>query len=133
MIRPGDKIYLAGRFERQAELRVLADELVAHGHQVTSAWLGAAGLSLSDPVKARVWAERDLFDVRAADVYLLISDDVLGRGGKDWEGGYAYALGKRIVVVGPRAHVFHYAFGVTHVKDWPEFRFLFLGGEKIDD
>lgn len=132
-LHPGDQVYLAGRFERQAELRRLANELVAHGHPVTSAWLGAERLSLGDLERCNRWAQRDLFDVRRADVYLLVSDDVLGRGGKDFEGGYAYAIGKRCVIVGPPAHVFHFLPDVVRVRDWAELRFLYLNGEKIDD
>lgn len=132
-LQPGDKVYLAARFKRQAEMRALADEFVAAGFQVTSTWLGAEGLSLGDPAKAAIWADRDLFDIRAADAYVLISDEVLGHGGKDFEGGYAYALGKRVVVVGPRAHVFHHLAHVHHIQSVAELRFLYLNGEKIDD
>lgn len=132
-LRPGDRVYLAARFERQAEARALADELCAQGYSVTSSWLGADGLAMGDARKSEVWAARDLFDVRQADAYVLLSDAELGRGGKDFEGGYAYALGKRVVVVGPPAHVFHFLPDVFRVRDLPTFRYLFLDGEKIDD
>lgn len=131
-LRPGDVVYVAARFERQDEARVVADQLEANGYSTRCRWIYAAGTAMVDPALARLWAQRDLNDLDAADVYLLLSDDVLGRGGKDFEGGYAFARRKRLVVVGPPAHVFHHLPGVCHVKDLPTFRFLYLNGEKID-
>jgi nucleoside 2-deoxyribosyltransferase len=132
-LQSGDKVYVAARFERQAEARDLAHALIANGFSVTSRWLTAPGLALGDPCLSELWGRRDLNDVDACDVYLLLSDEVLGRGGKDFEGGYAFARGKRLVVVGPRAHVFHFLPGVRHVRDIPTLRFLYLNGEKIDE
>ena len=132
-LRPGDRVYVAARFERQAEARALAYELIANGYPVTARWLNAPGLALGDLARERLWAQADLADLDAADVYLLLSDEVPGRGGKDFEGGYAYARGKRLVVVGPRAHIFHALPGVHWVQDLPTFRFLYLNGEKIDE
>ena len=132
-LRPGDRVYVAARFERQLEARALAAELTRAGYTVRARWLGAEGSALVDPQTARLWAQRDLNDVDYASVYLLLSDEVLGRGGKDFEGGYAFARGKRLVVVGPPAHVFHHLPGVRHVRDLSTFRFLYLNGEKIDE
>jgi hypothetical protein len=114
-IASGTRFYVAARFERQAEARELADELVLSGFRVTSRWLHAPGISLDDPAAARLWAERDLEDLFRADVYLLLSDDIPGRGGKDFEGGVAYAFRRRIIVVGPPAHVFHYLSNVERL------------------
>jgi hypothetical protein len=136
-LAPGDKIYVAARFERQAEARGVAQELEEHGYTVTSRWLAAEGLMVGDPIKAAAWAEKDLYDLLCADVYLLLSDNVPSRGGKDFEGGVAWARGLKLIIVGPPNHVFHYLANelgrVTRVRDLAEFRFLFLDGEKIDD
>jgi len=131
-LRPGDSIYIAARFERQTEARSLAHELMKHGYKITSRWLCSTGLASNNPASARMWARMDLVDVSHADVYLLLSDDVLGRGGKDFEGGYAYARGKRVVVVGPPAHVFHWLPNVTRIDSVEDLRVRCLGGERID-
>jgi hypothetical protein len=132
LLHPGDKIYVAARFERQAEARSLAIELVRAGYTVTSWWLHAPSLAIGNPVVSERQAKDDLNDLDGADVYLLLSDDVLGRGGKDFEGGYAFARGKRCIVVGPPAHIFHFLPGVRRIPTLEEFRFLYLNGEKID-
>lgn len=132
-LRPGDTIYVAARFERQDEARWLAHQLMANGYKTRCRWVNAKGLAMGSPELSTLWARMDLNDLDAADVYLLLSDEVLGRGGKDFEGGYAYARGKRLVVVGPPVHVFHYLPSVRHVKDLATFRFLYLNGEKIDE
>lgn len=132
-LRPGDTVYVAARFERQDEARTVAHQLAANGYKVRCRWVTSPGLKLGDQREAELWARMDLNDLDAADVYLLLSDDVLGRGGKDFEGGYAFARSKRLVVVGPKAHVFHYLPGVRWVRDLTTFRFLYLNGEKIDE
>jgi hypothetical protein len=132
-LRLGDTVYVAARFERQEEARIVAQQLEANGYHHRCRWLYARGSALIDPQVSELWARLDLNDIDACDVYLLLSDEVLGRGGKDFEGGYAFAKRKRLVVVGPRAHVFHYLPGVRYIKDLPTFRFLYLNGEKIDD
>jgi len=130
VLRPGDRIHVAARFERQAEARAIADELLAAGYHVTSRWLFAPGLQMGDPVAAQRWALIDLGDVKRADVYLLLSDEVLGRGGKDFEGGFAFAHGMRLVVVGPPAHVFHCLPGVCRLRDVDELRKQFMTEEE---
>lgn len=129
---PGDKVYVAARFERQAEARDLAQELVDHGYRVTSRWLFVDGLKMGTD-QAATWAQKDLEDLDAADAVVALSDEVPGRGGKDFELGYAYARGKRCVVVGPPMHVFHHLPHVVRVTDLMMFRVLYLGGEKIDE
>jgi hypothetical protein len=123
-LRPGDRIYVAARFERQAEARQLAEELVAAGYVVTSRWLTVAGEAV--PSNATERAEDDLDDLFGANVYMLLSDDVPGRGGKDFEAGVAWANTKRIVVVGPPAHIFHFLHSVHRLRDVAELRAKYL-------
>ena len=132
-LRPNDVIYVAARFERQAEARALAEELRRAGYLTRCRWLYATGPALGNAETSELQARSDLNDLDGADVYLLLSDEVLGRGGKDFEGGYAFARGKRLVVVGPRAHVFHYLPGVHWLRDVATLRFLYMNGEKIDE
>lgn len=129
---PGDKIYIAARFERREEVLALWVELERAGYVVTGTWPKAEGLAFGDAAMSEHWAKQDLSDLDRANIYLLLSDDVLGRGGKDFEGGYAFARGKRLIVVGPPAHVFHFLPEVRRFLTLGEFRFLYLNGEKID-
>jgi hypothetical protein len=129
LLYPGDRIYVAARYERKAEALALADELVAAGFKVTSRWLLSPGLQLGDPKGCEEWSVRDLEDVDRAHVYMLLSDEVLGRGGKDFEGGYAYAKNLRIIVVGQPAHVFHFLPGVQRIE-MEAFRARYLAKKK---
>jgi hypothetical protein len=112
---PGDRVYIAARFERQAEASAFADELVKAGLRVTSRWLLIPDLAVPENAPER--ARMDLDDLRRADAYVLLSDDVPGRGGKDFEAGFAYATAMCVIVVGPPVHVFHFLPGVRRFRD----------------
>lgn len=85
------KTYFAARWERREEIR----ELV-RGLPSTSRWL------YDD-----VGAQADLDDIRAADCLCLFTETgSFPRGGRMVEFGYAMALGKRLVVVGPDENIF---------------------------
>lgn len=101
------RAYLAGRYGRRAELARVAGELRKLGIGVTSRWLDGD----HDQVDDAIAALEDLADIRAADVVISWTegDAVPGRarGGRHVEFGLAYALGKRLIVVGHRENVFH--------------------------
>ena len=113
-------IYLAARFERQAELRVYRDRLRAAGHVLTSRWLDVTGKP-PVPTDSAEYAQVDLDDIAHARWFVLFTDDVPGRGGKDFETGWALALGVPVRIVGPRVHVFHYLPAVTCYDTVAEF------------
>ena len=120
---PG-KIYLASAFERADEMRGARDVLVALGCQVTSRWLeeasgdglGAGDLT-SNPERGTLYAETDLADIRAADTVVSFTGQS-ARGGRHVEFGVAIALGKHLVLVGPREHVFHTLPAIEWYPDW---------------
>jgi len=112
-------LYLASRFERQAELLVYRDRLERSGHVVTSRWLDAPGPAVPDD--AALMAECDLADIAKADWFVLFSDDQLGRGGKDFEMGWAAHHGLRLRIVGPRVHVFHFLPAIVQYETVDEF------------
>jgi hypothetical protein len=130
-------VYLASRFERQAELKELACLMwAAGGYVITSRWLDHdGGLSVGpgkDSVTAAAWAQKDLDDVTLADTLVLFTDtNPVSRGGSNVELGYALALGKRCIVVGPRVNVFHYGAGVEWVPTLAEFRERFCDCPKV--
>lgn len=121
--------YLAGRYARRQELRAVAEELQELGHAVTSRWL-FVDASLPDRLLPRGGrpaeiAEMDFDDVKRADVCLAFTEPAngpQGRGGRHVELGIALALGQRVVVVGPREHIFHCLPHVEQYENWAEAR-----------
>jgi hypothetical protein len=128
------RIYLAARYDRNAEMRGVRDVLAALGHEVTSRWIdqhggeapdGASAARLNaDPAQFTRYANIDLADINAAEaVIVFTSEEGNGTGGHHTELGYALALRNRprIVIVGPRVNVFHTLPQVEHYRDWSRF------------
>lgn len=115
-------IYLASKFRRYEEMVGYADELRGLGYEVTSRWITAhAGpdLDLDDP-RFPQFALDDIEDVRAADTLISFTAGGGGRGGRHTEFGMGIALGKRLIIVGPREHVFHTLPQVERVDTWEQ-------------
>lgn len=111
-------IYIAARFSRRSEANALANELQARGHTITSRWVlphvdhvMPTGLSAQaeDAERCR-FATEDMQDVRACDCMVTLMEEPRsnGRGGRHVEYGAALALGKGLVIIGPRETVFHH-------------------------
>lgn len=110
------RIYLAAYTLRAEEMRRVRDRLVAMGHVVTSRWIDKADLKLERattpgdltdrPEPYREAASECLADLRAAEVLVAFTGEG-GRGGRHVEFGYALARRMRILIVGPREHLFH--------------------------
>lgn len=99
------KIYLAGRYERRLELVNIAKELKQFGHEITSRWLDGS----HDNAPRQECALVDIEDIINADGILLITENQgATRGGRHFEFGYAYALGKTCIILGEPENVFHY-------------------------
>jgi len=120
------RVYLASRFARQRELRGIAQELESHGYIVTSRWLNSpeplADDALHSDGSAPELAIMDLEDLHQADLCIAFTEPPdnprPGRGGRHTELGVALGLGRKVLVVGPREHVFHCLPQVDHYPDW---------------
>lgn len=123
------KIYLAARYSRNPEMQGVRDVLQGLGHTVTSRWIDChAGKYLTsftpehlnnDPQYCSKLAQHDLEDLTAADTVISFTDSTGGgKGGRHVEFGYALALGKRVIVVGPRENVFHTLPEIEHYTSW---------------
>ncbi len=121
--------YLAARYSRQAEMSLVADLLRAKGSAVTSRWLEE-----DEPEETQFlegpdrWylqtAQNDLVDILRSDTLVFFAEDPrvgVPRGGRHFECGFAYASGKRIVVVGGKENIFHYLPDITHYSSLDEF------------
>lgn len=101
------KVYTAAKYGQMLEMREVCSKITIAGHETTAQWVD--GKEANDTQTAA--AVMDFEDVKRADVLMAFSDK-RGRlntgGGRHVEYGIAMALGKRIMVVGPRGeHVFH--------------------------
>lgn len=122
----GFSVYLAARYSRQQELKKYALELRRVGITVTSYWLeepSPANAKLSDfsDEENCAMAEKDLANIREADALVLFTEDPMVpvvRGGRHVELGYAYALGKKVMTVGPRENIFHFLEDMPNFRDW---------------
>lgn len=128
-------VYLAARYSRREELLGYIGQLREAGHVVNSRWLldgpeahdGAAKVEAATqtmPPEAAAFALDDYADVFACDLLVAFTETPrapsAGRGGRHVEFGIALALGKRLVVVGPRENVFHALPGVEQYWTWAE-------------
>lgn len=122
------KVYLAAAYERREEMQGVRDVLQALGHEVTSRWIDqdlsgqqeAAGTAelAADPAAYTKFADKDIEDLRAAEVVVSFTGGG-GRGGRHVEFGMAVMLGKQLVLVGEREHVFHTLPQVVRYRSWP--------------
>lgn len=128
------KIYLAAAYQRQYEMRDVAVVLTTVGHTVTSRWIGATdplgGFGVDTishyPAEAQAVALRDVEDIAAADTVISFTDGEPARGGRHVEFGMAWAWEKRLIVVGPREHVFHVLPEVEWYADWDRLQVAML-------
>jgi nucleoside 2-deoxyribosyltransferase len=116
------KIYIAAPFVKQHEAREKANELISMGFTVTSRWvdedvLAAAGANHEYYAQC---ANIDIEDINAAQYFLLLADHDSRTGGKHFETGYAYATGKKLMIVGRRENVFHYLPQLVFAQTWEE-------------
>ena len=109
------KIYLASRFRTAATVRALAGKLREAGHIITSTWhdieATPAGLvPYSDPGHedhARLAALRDMDQIQAADVFVILTEDCERAPAGLWfEMGVAYDKCMDCYILGPKVNIF---------------------------
>ena len=107
-----NKIYLAGRYERRAELAEYAEILSKMGNEITASWLdGKHEADDKNPTEdqKREWVAQDLADIRRSDLFLAFTDNSYGRGGRHFECGYAEGKEITICVIGEAEDNIFYA------------------------
>lgn len=115
------KVYLAAKFSRREEMEnFYAPSLPWVGMECIARWVfgGEEGKTREEI------AELDLEDVRKADTLILFThprDEPQPGGGRFVEFGYALALGKECIVIGPHENVFTSTKGVRVYPDWNTF------------
>jgi nucleoside 2-deoxyribosyltransferase len=128
------KIYTAAAWGRRDEIKKIAAELEKLHVTITARWLNEPIPPQGSSVDKwrRETALVDIADIREADVLVRFSDadeakfplvsSSLISSARMFECGFAWGLGKPIVVVGGRQNVFDYLPNVTHVKDVDELK-----------
>lgn len=128
------EVYLAARYGRIEEMNAIARELRDAGYAVDARWLlgehqihdGALAVETAEdamPPEGRAFAQDDVEDLVAADIVISFTETPRSsnsRGGRHVEFGMALALGKRLIVVGPRENVFHCLPEVEVYRSWDE-------------
>lgn len=108
------RIYLAARYGRRLEMLALASRLREQGHEITSRWLEG------ETEECEEWAVRDAEDVARAEILVFHAEPHRSSnvgGGRHWEFGYAWALGRVCIVVGERETIFCHLPGLIRVDD----------------
>jgi hypothetical protein len=125
------KIYLASRYSRNAELRMVRDDLIEAGHYVTSRWIdgdhviGPDGSEQAKDSERQRFAMEDWHDMIEAECVISFTEEprtTKTRGGRHVEFGGALALGTRCIVIGWRENVFHHMPQVEFYPTWLECR-----------
>lgn len=112
-------VYLAGRYDRQAELAIYARQVNESGHICISRWLDPKHNNLPQ----KQVALDDAQDVMDCNTFVLFShkpEDGYGKGGSHVEFGIAWTMGKRIMIVGDYENIFHWLPGVEQYDTWEE-------------
>lgn len=124
------RVYLAARFDSRAEIVLKRKNLydLELGIIVSSRWLdervpSTIGIHDLNPSEYLAPAIADIIDIQNSDVLVLFSvdgDTPTKRGGRHWETGFAYGLGKKVIICGPRENIFHFLPDVTVCATWDE-------------
>lgn len=99
-------IYTAAAFEAQDRISIEAGKLEDQGHVVLSSWLNEEPQEVTG-ARRKGWALRDLADIDDVNLLILDTIDPSVRGGREFEAGYAFGKGIRVIRVGPARSVFH--------------------------
>ena len=113
------KVYVAGRYEDQADLRQFALDLEREmGWLVISSWLWSPATRADidqDEVLAAETARACLTEIRHCDMVILDTGTPTQTGGREFEAGFAHALGKIVVCRGPARNIFHTLLPEVHL------------------
>lgn len=116
-------VYLSASMSRVSEMRTRARTLLRLRFRTVSSWIRAAGDERTPQGRAEAAVE-DLRDLDEAGLVLAFTEPpgAYFTGGRHVELGYALAMGKRVVVIGPVENVFHdHPKVLARFRTWEEF------------
>ena len=109
--KPNPTAYIAARDGRIQDARRVATILSNHNITITASWLNKDESEDQDHSAYPRIAAEDLHDIARADLFIFLSEEPtnpFGRGSRHVELGYALALGKIRVGIGPKENIFHH-------------------------
>lgn len=117
-------VYLAASWDAKDLMIMYRGQLEIVGMRVTSRWIDSPPHDKSHTPGSLENAHKgvsDLEDIDAADTLIAFTGIPSTTGGMHVEFGYALAKGKRLVIVGPYANIFHRQ---AHIRfeTWESFR-----------
>ena len=121
------KVYVASKYENKALIAEMVRTLEMQGFRVTSTWHkehwdATVQLHEVSDKELRETAWRDVHEIEQSNIVLVVTEGCENsRGGMHFETGYGWAEEKKIVVLGPKIHVFHHLTGVAQVDTLEEF------------
>lgn len=106
----GPRVFIAGPWETRVLLRdVWRPKLEATGASVVSRWLDQDGAYADvDHVERARRGNNDVDDAMNADIFVVSCPPDQPTFGRGVEFGIAVVQQARIIIVGPRSHVYHY-------------------------
>lgn len=110
------KAYIAASWSAKEIVKTATELLTDLGVTCTNRWQDHKE---SDSQSEQAFADID--DISRADSLVVLTQWPSTQGGFHWETGYAYARGKRIIVVGKRGTIFHYLPSVVHYSTFDLF------------
>lgn len=119
------KIYLCGKFSKRFGFKLIRNFLHGIGCNVVSSWIDQEDGGADYPTHRKKIAERDIEDVRRCDI-MIVDSEPSTKGGMHFEAGFAYALGKKIVLIGTSDMLFSTLADVQFPGGWTEF-YDFIG------
>lgn len=131
------RVYLANQFSKKQETAKFAEELRKEGFIITSTWLNEPDADANDSMKSygdqylAVAAKVDVYDISSADAFVIFTvdpDEMTKRGGRHVETGMAMAMGKKVIVCGPRENIFHHLPEVIVCKNLGEVVYALRSG-----
>jgi nucleoside 2-deoxyribosyltransferase len=128
------RVYLAAGFSRKNEIAEKSQELENLGIKIVSTWTNDSEelddkiydcQSSEDFCTLSELARKDENEIKRCDALVLFTQSPkipFYRGGRMDEAGFARALGKTILVCGPRENLFHYLPEINQFNTWEELK-----------
>ena len=101
--------YVASRFKNRELVTAFSAKLLTKKPPIHCIQSWSVPGSVMDQWTEAACAEQDVQEILSVPRVIVLTENCeLTPGGMNFETGFAYAKGKRVIVVGPRVHVFHY-------------------------
>lgn len=117
-----NKIYIASTKELASFIEhEIIPRLEAKGFEVVSSWSRTGEKYDTDHAMSVQNAEMNCTEIRRCDTIIVFESEKKGRGGHEFEAGYAYGIGKRVIVIGYTQNNMLKLVSIEHFPTWDHF------------